>query len=59
MQLIAMDEIESLAEGRTVIRRSFDLLTYEPKEAEAWAQGYQAFSGIMNMARYDSEGCER
>ncbi|MEP7200901.1 MAG: rhamnulokinase family protein, partial [Chloroflexota bacterium] len=40
VQLIARGQLASLAEGRGLVRRSFDLTTYEPRAADAWHEAY-------------------
>ena len=46
MQMVAAGEISSLAEGREIIRRSFELTTYVPKDAAKWEEAYERFQGI-------------
>jgi rhamnulokinase len=41
MQAIAAGQINSLAEGREIVRNSFQLEEYEPKETSAWRQRYE------------------
>jgi rhamnulokinase len=43
MQLLATGAIGSLAEGRALVRRSFDTETYRPKDASAWDEAYARF----------------
>ncbi len=41
MQAVALGDLASLAEGRDLIRRSFDVMTYEPtRERAAWEAAY-------------------
>ncbi len=41
MQAVALGDLASLAEGRELIRRSFDVMTYEPtSERAAWEAAY-------------------
>jgi rhamnulokinase len=47
MQMLALGQIGSLAEGRALVRKSFPLETYEPQETEAWAEASQRFLGLM------------
>lgn len=47
MQLRALGGIGSLAEGRALIRASFDSRTYEPEAADAWNGAYAAFLGLL------------
>ena len=46
MQIAAAGEMSSLAEGREIIRRSFELTTYVPKDAAKWEEAYERFQGI-------------
>ena len=41
MQAIATGNIGSIAEGREIVKQSFDVVTYEPKDVEQWAEAYQ------------------
>ncbi len=47
MQLMAMGEIDSLAEGREVVRRSFEPTTYEPDDIGRWNEAYQQFREVV------------
>ncbi|HKW30934.1 MAG TPA: rhamnulokinase family protein [Verrucomicrobiae bacterium] len=47
MQLYALGEIHSLAEGRSVIRRSFETKVFEPKNTGAWDDAYARFQSIL------------
>jgi rhamnulokinase len=40
MQAIALGEIASLADARQVVRASFPLATYEPRETQVWDEAY-------------------
>jgi len=42
-QAMALGHIGSLAEGRAIVRRSFDVQTYEPGVSEAWDAAYQRY----------------
>ncbi len=44
MQLYALGEISSLAEGRELIRRSFETVTFEPRDTAAWATASLRFN---------------
>ncbi|MGH7975726.1 MAG: FGGY-family carbohydrate kinase, partial [Limisphaerales bacterium] len=48
MQLYALGEIRSLAEGRTLTRRSFETKSFEPKNAGAWSNAYARFQKILS-----------
>ena len=51
MQMVAVGEISSLAEGREVIRRSFELTTYVPEDGDEWDRAYERFQGIWQLQR--------
>jgi len=40
MQMLAVGQINSLSEGRAVVRQSFPMETYEPQDSQAWADAY-------------------
>jgi rhamnulokinase len=46
MQAIARGHIASLAEGRDVVRRSFELAIYEPGTSAGWDDAYARFLAI-------------
>jgi rhamnulokinase len=46
VQAIALGDIESVAEGRALVRRSFDLETYEPKDRAAWDEALERYQEI-------------
>ena len=43
LQLIALDEIESVATARDVIKDSVELKIYEPTEAGEWDKHYEEY----------------
>jgi rhamnulokinase len=43
VQAMALGQIESVAEGREVIKASFDLETYEPQATAAWDEAYARY----------------
>ncbi len=47
VQMIGLGLIKSLAEGRSIVRRSFDVKTYEPHEPERWEAAYRRFVGLI------------
>ena len=51
MQMVAVGEIASLAEGREIIRRSFELTTYLPEDAAEWDEAYERFQGISQLRK--------
>jgi len=48
MQLYALGEIRSLAEGRALVRRSFETKTFNPKNTGAWDDAYGRFQKILS-----------
>ena len=48
VQAIAVGAIKSLDEAREVVRNSFDVKTYEPRETKKWDEAYERFRGIVN-----------
>jgi rhamnulokinase len=48
MQLFALGEIRSLAEGRALVRRSFETKIFEPKNARAWNDASARFEKILS-----------
>ena len=47
MQMLATGAISSLAEGRAVIRRSFDTERFEPHDTVAWNDAFARFSRLL------------
>jgi len=43
MQMLAAGDIATLAEGRDIVRRSFPVRTFEPRQADAWANAYARY----------------
>jgi rhamnulokinase len=48
VQAMAVGAIKSLDEARAVVRNSFDVKTYEPRETKKWDEAYERFRGIVN-----------
>jgi len=46
VQAIALGHIGSVAEGRDVVARSFELKTFAPRDTAAWDAAYQRYLGI-------------
>jgi rhamnulokinase len=46
VQAIALGHIGSVAEGREVVRRSFELKTFEPQDTAAWEAAYDRYRQI-------------
>jgi rhamnulokinase len=47
MQMLALGHIASLAEGRDLIRRSFETETYLPRETDVWDEAYTRFPDLL------------
>ncbi|MEN6459451.1 MAG: rhamnulokinase family protein [Thermoguttaceae bacterium] len=47
MQAVAAGDVASIAEAREVIRRSFPVEEYEPKNTPAWDEAYSRFLKIL------------
>jgi rhamnulokinase len=47
MQAVATGEVGSIAEAREVIRRSFQVEQYEPRNTVAWDEGYEKFLKVL------------
>ncbi len=47
MQAVATGEVASIADARSVIRRSFPVEQYEPNESAAWDEAYARFTSIL------------
>jgi rhamnulokinase len=50
VQAIALGEIESMAEGRALVRRSFDLETYKPRDTVAWDEAFDRYLQIRGAS---------
>ena len=48
VQAMACGEISSLEEAREIIRSSFKLTHYQPKETEKWDEAYQRFTELTS-----------
>jgi len=46
MQAVATGEVGSIAEAREVIRNSFDVEEYEPRNTAQWDETYEKFAGV-------------
>ncbi len=49
MQMLASDQVSSLAEARAVIERSFPVERYEPSNAGVWNRHYSRFREYLEM----------
>ncbi len=51
MQAIATGDIASIQEGRELVKRSFEVKIYEPRETSRWDAEYQKFQKMFGQAR--------
>ena len=49
VQAIASNLIGSIAEAREVVRRSFNVITYEPQKSVGWDEAYERFLKITGL----------
>jgi rhamnulokinase len=47
VQMLGLGLLKSLSEGRAVVRRSFDVRTFEPRQPAAWHEPYQRFLDLL------------
>ena len=47
IQAVADGDVASIAEARDIIRRSFPVDEYEPKNTAAWDEAYQRFLRVI------------
>ncbi len=50
VQALALGHLSSLEEGRALVRRSFELPTYEPRHSAAWDEAYARFLSVLEEA---------
>ena len=48
VQLVAQGAVQSVREGRELIRKSFPVETYEPQQPEPWDVAYEQFVQLVN-----------
>jgi rhamnulokinase len=48
VQALALGEIGSLAEGRALVRSSFDVTTFEPGDTAAWDEAHRRSTGLSS-----------
>lgn len=53
VQALAMGQVSSLAEIRTVVRNSFELTRYEPRATESWGQAYHHFTKMLAEGHHE------
>jgi rhamnulokinase len=49
VQAMGLGILGSLADAREVVRRSFEVRTYEPREAAAWEEPYRRFLTLLDQ----------
>lgn len=49
LQMLATGQINSLSEGREVVKRSFPVETYQPQNPEAWDAAYERFQSVLAL----------
>jgi rhamnulokinase len=47
VQMVGLGLLGSVAEGRAVVRRSFDVRTFEPRQPAQWREPYQRFLKLI------------
>jgi rhamnulokinase len=50
VQAVGLGMVSSLAEARQVVRQSFEVRTYEPRNPEGWHEPYSRFLGLLSQA---------
>jgi rhamnulokinase len=46
VQALALNHISSLAEGRALVRKSFEVRTFEPQSADSWDEAYARYCAL-------------
>jgi rhamnulokinase len=46
MQAIALGQLSSLKEGRALVRRSFEVSSFRPKDSSRWDEAYRRYQGL-------------
>jgi len=49
MQAIASGAIGSIAQAREIIRASFDVQEYRPRQPQAWDEAYERFEELVKI----------
>ena len=50
MQMLALGHIASLEEGRDIVRRSFEMRTYQPGETSLWDEAYERYLNLIGIS---------
>jgi rhamnulokinase len=45
-QMLALGHLNTLAEGRALVRRSFEVSTFEPSESAPWEEAYRRYMAL-------------
>ena len=48
--MMALGHINSIREGRQIVRTSFDVETYEPQGGDEWQDAYDRFLQVTEVA---------
>jgi rhamnulokinase len=51
MQALALGHVASLEEGRELVRRSFEMTAYEPRDPARWDEAYARFLKVMERTK--------
>jgi len=46
-QMLATGQLETLSQGRDLIRHSFEFKTYTPQDTDAWNAAYATFTHLL------------
>ena len=48
VQALGLGLVRSLAEAREIVRQSFDVRSYEPRQPQQWEQPYERFANLLS-----------
>ena len=46
VQAMATGDVKSLADARSIVRHSFDVKRYEPRDTATWDKAYERFRSL-------------
>jgi rhamnulokinase len=49
VQAMATGDVKSLPDARAVVRASFDVRAYEPRQSKQWVDAYTRFRGVLEQ----------
>jgi rhamnulokinase len=49
VQLIALGQLDSVADGRALLARSVNLVHYEPRDTARWSEEYARFRALVGI----------